>query len=70
MWGSEGIVPPFLTSALDKGKWSASSLGRYTPVERATGIHYIRGWTGLRDGLDAVDNPGLASLSMSLYRLS
>jgi hypothetical protein len=25
--GSKGIVPPFLTSALDEGEWSASRLG-------------------------------------------
>jgi hypothetical protein len=24
VWGSAGISPPFLTSALDEGEWSAS----------------------------------------------
>jgi hypothetical protein len=27
------IVPPFLTSALDGGEWSASRPGRFTPGE-------------------------------------
>jgi hypothetical protein len=31
MWGSEGIAPTFLTSALDRGKWSASSPCHFTP---------------------------------------
>jgi hypothetical protein len=29
---SGGIAPPLLTSALDIGEWSASRLGRFTPV--------------------------------------
>jgi hypothetical protein len=32
--GSGGIAPPFLTSALDEGKWSASSPGHFIPRER------------------------------------
>jgi hypothetical protein len=43
-----------LTSALDGGEWSASHPGRFTPGERATGTHWIRGWMGPRDVLDAV----------------
>jgi hypothetical protein len=35
-WGSEGIAPPFLTSALDGGEWLASSPCRFTP-----GTHWI-----------------------------
>jgi hypothetical protein len=27
------MAPPFLTSALDGGEWSASRLGRFSPVE-------------------------------------
>jgi hypothetical protein len=48
--GSGGIATPFLTSALDRGKWSASYPGRFT-----TGIHWIGGWMGPRAGLDAVE---------------
>jgi hypothetical protein len=30
-WGNGGIAPPFLTSALDEGEWSASRLGSLLP---------------------------------------
>jgi hypothetical protein len=43
-----------LTSALDGGEWSVSRPGRFTPKERAPGIHWIGGLVGLRAGLDAV----------------
>jgi hypothetical protein len=43
-----------LTLALDGGGWSASRSGRFTPRERAPGAHWIRGWIGPRDVLDAV----------------
>jgi hypothetical protein len=43
-----------LTSALDGSEWSASRPSRFTPRERATGTHWIRGWVGLRIVLDAV----------------
>jgi hypothetical protein len=46
----------FLTSALDGGKWSALRPGRFTPRERAPGIHWIGGWVGPRAVLDAVVN--------------
>jgi hypothetical protein len=29
--GSGGRAPPFLTSVLDRGKWSASGSGRFNP---------------------------------------
>jgi hypothetical protein len=32
-WGSEGIAPAFLTSALDGDEWLASRPGRYIPVK-------------------------------------
>jgi hypothetical protein len=35
-----------LTSALDGGEWSASRPGRFTPRERAPGIHWTGGWVG------------------------
>jgi hypothetical protein len=55
MYGSEGIAPPFLTSALDGGEWSISSPGCFTPRERAPVVHWVGGWMGPRAGRDAVD---------------
>jgi hypothetical protein len=54
-WGTGGIAPPFLISALDGGECSASHPGRFTPGERAPGTHWIGGWVGLRVDLDAVE---------------
>jgi hypothetical protein len=50
------VVPVlcFATSALDGGEWSALRPGRFTPKERAPGIHWIGGWVGSRAVLDAV----------------
>jgi hypothetical protein len=45
----------FLTSALVGGEWSASSPGRFTPGERASGTHWIGSWVGLRAGLDDME---------------
>jgi hypothetical protein len=83
MGGSGGIAPPFLTSALDGGEWSASRPCHFTPGERAPGTHCIGGWVGPRTGLDDVERrkilppPGLElrplgrpARSQSLYRLS
>jgi hypothetical protein len=41
-----------LTSALDKGEWSASRPGRFTPNERDSGMLWIGGWVGPSIGLD------------------
>jgi hypothetical protein len=49
------MVRPFLASALDGGEWSASRPGRFTPGERASSTHWIKGWVGPRAGLDAVE---------------
>jgi hypothetical protein len=54
IWGSGGIVPPFLTLALDGGEWSASCPGRFIPGEIAPGTHWID-WVGPRASLDAVE---------------
>jgi hypothetical protein len=43
-----------MTSALDGGEWSASHPGRFTPRERAPGIHCIGGWVDLRAVLHVV----------------
>jgi hypothetical protein len=44
----------FLTSALDRGEWSASRHGRFTPRKGAPGTHWIGGWVGPRAVLDSV----------------
>jgi hypothetical protein len=44
------IVPPFLTSALDGGEWSASHLGCFSP-----GTHCVGGWMGPRAGPDVAE---------------
>jgi hypothetical protein len=46
IWGSGGIAPPFLTSALDRGEQSASHSGSFIPRERAPGTHWIEGCVG------------------------
>jgi hypothetical protein len=51
----------------------ASRPCRFTPEERAPGIHWIGGWVGPRSGLNAVfreSKPGDLARSPSLYRLS
>jgi hypothetical protein len=52
--GIWGITPPFLTSLLDVGEWSASHPGRFIPRETAPGTHWIGGSVGHRAGVDAV----------------
>jgi hypothetical protein len=75
------IAPPFLTSELDGGEWSASRPGRITPGEKAPGTRWIEVRVGPRADFDAVEkreisrpcresNPGRPSRSPSLYRLS
>jgi hypothetical protein len=44
----------YLTSVLDGGEWSASRPGRFTPRERAPGLHWIGGLVGPRAGLETV----------------
>jgi hypothetical protein len=41
LWGSGGIAPPFLISALDGGEWSASRPYHFTSGEIAPGTHWI-----------------------------
>jgi len=43
-----------LTSALDGGEWLVSRPSRFTPREKVRGTHWIGGWMGPRDVLDAV----------------
>jgi hypothetical protein len=80
IWGSGGIAPPFLTSALDGGDWWASRSCRLVPGEIALGTRWIEGGVGYRFGLGTVENrnivhcreskPGLPTRSPSLYLLS
>jgi hypothetical protein len=79
--GDGDIAPPFLTSALDGGKSSASRPSRFIPRERVLRTHRTEGWVGPRTGLNAMDwrkisclcrepNPGRQVRSSFLYRLS
>jgi hypothetical protein len=55
IWGSGGVAPPFLTSALHGGERSTSRPGRFAYGERAPGTHWIGGWVGSRACLEAVE---------------
>jgi hypothetical protein len=44
----------FLTSAL-VSDWSASRPGRFIPLERAPGTHWMGGWVGPRTRLEALE---------------
>jgi hypothetical protein len=75
------VAPPFSTSALDECELSGLRSCRFTPGKEPTGTHWIGGWVGPRERLDAVEwrkisclcrkwNPGRPARSSSLYRLS
>jgi hypothetical protein len=51
----DAYIHIFLTSALAGGEWSVSRPDRFTPGERAPGIHWIGGWVDPRAGLDDVE---------------
>jgi hypothetical protein len=55
VWESGGIAPSFLTSALDGGEWSASSLDLFSRSEIDPGTHWVGDLVGPRAGLDAVE---------------
>jgi hypothetical protein len=55
MWGNGNTAPPFLTSALDGGEWSASHPCRFTPEERTPSTHWIAGLVGSRTSLDDME---------------
>jgi hypothetical protein len=44
-----------LNLALDRGEWSASSLGCFTIMEKKTGTHWIGDWVGARANLGTVE---------------
>jgi hypothetical protein len=50
-----------LTSALDRGEWSASRPSRFTPREIAHGTGCIGGWVGPRAGLGAMEKRNIPS---------
>jgi hypothetical protein len=58
-----------LISALAWGEWSASHAGRFTPGERAPGIHWIGGWVNLRAGLVEETRKFLTLEGLELRRL-
>jgi hypothetical protein len=72
--GVDVQIHVFLTSTLVGGKWTTSRLGRFTPVERSFGTHWIRVWLGPRADLDDVENrkflplPGLELLPSSVFQ--
>jgi hypothetical protein len=61
-WGSGIVAPPFLTSALDEGDWSASCPGHFTLRERAPGTQWKGGWVGPRASLDTVEKRTISGI--------
>jgi hypothetical protein len=61
-WGSGDIAPLILDLGTRGGEWSASRHRRFTPSEGAPGNHWIGGWVGPRDVLDAVVKRKIPSL--------
>jgi hypothetical protein len=51
----EDVAPPILVLSLDRDEWSASLSCRFTPGERALGIHWMGGWVGSRVRPDAME---------------
>jgi hypothetical protein len=63
-WEVDVQIHIFLTSALAGGEWSASRPGRFTPGERASGIHWIGGWVDHRAGLDDFEKEKILELTV------
>jgi hypothetical protein len=63
MWESGSIGPPFLSSELDGGEWSASRYCCFTPRDRAPVTHWIGGWVGPRADLDIMAFTLIANIS-------
>jgi hypothetical protein len=69
--GVEVWLHALLPSTLDRGEWSTSRLGRFTPKERAPGTHWTGVYVGPRAGVIAVTRkslplPGIEPRSSSL----
>jgi hypothetical protein len=63
VWGSGGIAPCILTSALHGSERLASRLDLLIPGLRSVGTHWIEGWAGLRAGLDVATDRKIFALS-------
>jgi hypothetical protein len=55
--GVDVYIHILLISELPGGECSASRPNRFTPGERAPGIHWIGGWVDPRAGLDDIEIP-------------
>jgi hypothetical protein len=68
MYGSGGVLPPFLTFALgeDEGEWLVAFPGHYIPGQIAASTHLFRSGLGLRVSLDAVQKKNPALLKIEL----
>lgn len=53
-WRSGDIAPPLFTSAVDGGELQALRPRPYTSGERSSDTHWVEGWVGTRDSLEAV----------------
>jgi hypothetical protein len=58
-----------MTSVLDRGEWSTSRSGRFTPGARAPCTHWVGGWVDPRAGLDNVENGTFLTLPRLELRL-
>jgi hypothetical protein len=63
-WVAEEELHAFLTSAQDRGEWSASRFGSFTSGIIAPSSRWIGGWVDLRAGLDAVAKRKIPSLPL------
>jgi hypothetical protein len=55
IWVIGGLAPPFFTSALNGGEWTALRLCRFTPGHKALGMHWIGDWMVVTNRLDAME---------------
>jgi hypothetical protein len=62
-YGSGGIAPLFLTSALGGGEWPASHTRCLTPGERAPSNNWFAGWVSSIADVDAVEKRKILLLS-------
>jgi len=63
-WGMEVQRHAFLTSALDRGKWSASRLSGFTSGKGAHSTNRIGGWVGPTADLDSVPKRKIPSFNL------